>query len=64
MLRWLSHKASHEHPIPAPVKAAPAKARVALNDEEFAYQPGMLHSGIEVEELSINEFLRHMNKSK
>ena len=62
MFNWLSNKVLPDNP--APVRRAPqtVKKSAPKDDEDFAYQPSLSASAIEVQELSINEFLHHFNK--
>lgn len=62
MFNWLSSKVLHDTPAPMRRTAQPVKKTAPKGDEDFAYQPSLSAGAIEVEELSINEFLHHFNK--
>lgn len=62
MFNWLSNKVLHDNPAPMRRTAQPVKKSAPKGDEDFAYQPSLSAAAIEVEELSINEFLHHFNK--
>ena len=61
MFNWLSSKVLHNNPPPVRRTVQPAKKTAPKSDEDFAYQPGLSAGAIEVEELSINEFLHHFH---
>ena len=62
MFNWLSNKVHHDNPAPVRRAAQAAKKSAPKGDEDFAYQPSLTAGAIEVEELSINEFLHHFKK--
>lgn len=61
MFNWLSNKVFHNNPPPVRRIAQPQKT-APKGDEDFACQPSLSAGAIEVQELSINEFLHQFNK--
>lgn len=62
MFNWLSNKVLHDNPPPVRRTPQPAKKSAPKGDEDFAYQPSLSAGAIEVQELSINEFLHHFKQ--
>lgn len=62
MFNWLSNKVLHDNPAPVRRAAQPTKKSTPKDDEDFAYQSSLSAGAIEVEELSINEFLHHFKR--
>lgn len=59
MFNWLSNKVLHNATPPVRRTVQPAKNSAPKGDEDFAFQPSLSAGAIEVQELSINEFLHH-----
>ena len=62
MFNWISNKARRHEPAPARRVAQPIKTTIPKADEDFAYPPSLIAGAIEVEEVSIDEFLHYFHE--